>query len=253
MKKKKMPQPKKVLGDYKRQGSTFIPPMTHQLGPMKNASYARQSLPELIWWDVLAQAASEQYAINLAGEIGKFLKDHPQPKCWWAFISDYKQLTDVEFQNLKDHLDKVGMLAQLQAGLTDFLNLYPECPLSRFLSATPTGAVDLKFLTEFEDRFDELGDKRSRAGVLMQAQAVYMGFVMDRLKVVEGLALADFPEVANYPGTERSKQVGAGICAQVNFMAGMMLPEYIDDEWVIYFWRRSFELRPFKYDHLAAT
>ena len=182
-----------------------------------------------------------------------FLKDHPQSQCWWAFISDYRHLTDVEFQNLKEHLDKLGMLGPLQGGLSDFLSLYPECPLSRFLPAKTPGAVDLDYLKNLEERLDELGDKRSRAGVLMQAQAVYLGFVMDRLKVFKGLALADFPEVAKYPNTERSKQVGASICAQVNLMAGMMLPEYIDDEWVLYFWRRSFELRPFKYDHLEAT
>lgn len=251
MKKKKTPANKKVLADYKQQGSTFIPPMTHKLGQMKNTSYARQTLPELIWWDVLAEEVSPQFAIDVASAIGEHFKERKE-KHWWAFITDYRALNESEFENLKRHLDSKKMLKPLQNALDDFLQLYPECPLALFLPRKPAGAIDINYLKRFEERFDLLGDKRSRAGVLMQAQAVYLGFAMDRLKVFKGLALADFPEVTNYPSTERSKQVGAAICAQVNMMAGMMLPDYVDDEWVIYFWKRSFELRPFRYDHLEA-
>jgi hypothetical protein len=248
--KKKSAQPKKVLGDYKKQGSTFIPPMTHQLGKMKEASYARQTLPELIWWDVLADQVSAQFAIDVAGEIGKHLKDRKEKQCWWAFASDFKKLSDDDFNKLKDDLEAKRMLKPLQRGLDSFLHLYPECPLWRFMPARPGGAVDLKYLDRFEDRFEELRDKRSRNGVLMQAQAVYLGFVLGRLKVFKGLALADFPEVSKYPDTQRSLEVGASICAAVNLAAAQMLPEYADDEWVLYFWQRSFDLRPFKFDHL---
>lgn len=202
--KKKSAQTKKVLGDYKKEGSKFIPPMTHMLGRMKEASYARQTLPELIWWDVLADQVSAQFAIDVAGEIGKHLKDRKEKQCWWAFITDYKNLSDDDFVKLKAALGAKGMLKYLQGGLENFLQLYPECPLWCFMPGKPAGAVDLKYLSRFENRLDELGNKRSRNGVLMQAQAVYMGFVLGRLKVFKGLALADFPEVSKYPDTPRS-------------------------------------------------
>jgi hypothetical protein len=96
----------------------------------------------------------------------------------------------------------------------------------------------------------ELENKRSRSGVLVQAQAIYMGFVLGKLFVKKGLALADFPEVEKYPFTELSKQVGASICASVNMLAGNMLPKFPEDAWVQYFWQRGLELCPLDFSHL---
>ena len=94
--------------------------------------------------------------------------------------------------------------------------------------------------------------KRSRArnGVLIQSQAIYLGFVLGRLHVRQGLALADFPEVEHYPKTEKSLAVGASICAAVSMLAGRMLPKYSEDAWVQYFWRRSLDLRPLNFRNL---
>lgn len=81
----------------------------------------------------------------------------------------------------------------------------------------------------------ELEHKRSRNAVPTQANAIYRGFVLERLFVQKGLSMADFPEVEHYPETERSLQVGASICASVNMIAGTMLPNYPEDTWVLYF------------------
>ena len=86
--------------------------------------------------------------------------------------------------------------------------------------------------------------------MLVQAQAVYMGFASERLHVKEGLALADFPEVINYPDTKRSVEVGASICATVNMLAGHNLPKFREDGWAQYFWQRSLELHPLNLRHL---
>ena len=83
--------------------------------------------------------------------------------------------------------------------------------------------------------------------------AIYMGFILGKLHVQRGMALADFPEVENYPHTERSKQVGASICATVNMLAGTMLPKYPEDRWVQYFWQRNLERRPLNFSHLETT
>jgi hypothetical protein len=84
----------------------------------------------------------------------------------------------------------------------------------------------------------------------IQAQAIYLGFVLGRLHVKRGLALADFPEVEHYPDTEKSLAVGASICAAVNMLAGTTLPKYPDDAWVQYFWRRSLDLHPLDFRQL---
>jgi hypothetical protein len=209
-------------------------------------------MPELIWWDVLIDRVSHRFAVKVGEEIAKHFKTRDKRKCWWAFISDYASLGTDDMHGLKEHLKQANVLAQLMESLVDFLNLYPECPISRFLDQPPTDVVDVGYLQRFENRMRELEDKRSRSGVLVQAQAIYMGFVLGKLHVKRGLALADFPEVEKYPATELSKQVGASVCATVNMLAGTMLPKYSEDAWVQYFWKRSLELRPLDFTHLES-
>lgn len=207
-------------------------------------------MPELIWWDVLADRVSHRFAAKVAEEIGKYFKDRDDTDHWWAFISDYAQLSDEDFKGLREHLNRSAVLSLVIESLSDFLDLYPDCPLARLSDSRPTGIVDVGYLSRFETRIRELEDKRSRNGVLMQAQVVYLAFVLGRLLVKKGLALADFPEVQHYPKTERSKVVGASICSTVNMLAGRSLPKYEDDNWVQYFWRRSLDLRPLNFRHL---
>jgi hypothetical protein len=118
--KKKSHHKKKVLSDYRKQGAKFIAPMNHFLGGMKSVSYARQTLPQLVWWDVLASQISPQFAINLAREIASHFKNREIKNCWWAFISDYNKLSHEEFDSLKDDLNKADLLKQLQDDLKDF-------------------------------------------------------------------------------------------------------------------------------------
>jgi hypothetical protein len=240
----------KVLGSYQKVGTKFVPPLLSFSAKWEYISWSSQTMPELVWWDVLIDKVSHRFAARVAEVIAKYFRAKANQVRWWAFISDYSLLSDEDMHGLRVHLSEAGVLPQLTASLSDFLNLYPGCPLAGLLDFRPTGLVDVGYLLRFEDRLNELEDKRSRNGVLVQAQAVYMAFLLDRMRVKEGLALAEFPEVEHYPNTERSIEVGASICATVNFLAGDSLAKYPDDTWVQYFWRRSLELHPLDFRHL---
>lgn len=208
-------------------------------------------MAELIWWDVIADRVSHRFAAKVAEEISKYFKGKDDRSHWWAFISDYGQLSDKDCKALREHLARSDVLSLVTDSLSDFLDLYPDCPLVKLFDSRPTGIVDVGYLSRFENRIRELEDKRSRNGVLMQAQAVYLAFMLGRLYVKEGLALADFPEVQQYPATKKSEVVGASICSTVNMLAGSSLPKYEDDTWVQYFWKRSLDLRPLNFRHLS--
>jgi hypothetical protein len=250
VKKKNEPPQKgnRVLASYRKVGTKFVPPML-QAFKFDHISWSSHTMPELIWWDVIADRVSHRFAAKVAEEIGKYSEGQDNRDHWWAFISDYSHLTDDRATRLKEHLSQKNLLRQLTESLTDFLNLYPSCPIAKLLDWRPSGIVDV-YLLRFEDRVRELEDKRSRNGVLIQAQAIYLGFVLGKLKVKQGLALADFPEVEHYPNTEKSLRVGASICAAVNMLAGRMLPKYTEDTWVQYFWKRSLDLRPLNFRDL---
>lgn len=252
MKKKQQAKPanRRVLDGYKKIGTTFVPPMVHRVGPWDYTSWFSQTMPELIWWDVLIDRVSHRFAARVVEEIARHFKPRENRECWWTFVSDYDRLTNDDMNGLKEHLRRANVLADFIGALVDFLNLYPACPFSRFLDQPPTCTVDPKYLEHFEDRMKQLEDKRSRSGVLVQAQPIYMGFVLGKLHVMKGQALANFPEVEKYPDTELSLQVGASICAMVNGLAGTMLPKYSEDTWVQYFWQQSLDLRPLDFAHL---
>lgn len=249
--KKRPPQKSgKVLGSYRKVGTKFVPPMLDMPVRPDYVSWASHTMPELIWWDVLADKVSHRFAAKVAEGIADYFKGRVNRDRWWAFISDYSQLSDEDVERLREHLLRKGVLAQLTESLADFLDLYPACPLSRLADRKPTGIVDVGYLARFENRMEELEDKRSRNGVLIQAQALYLGFGLGKLYVKRGLALADFPEVQHYPNSEKSLSVGAAVCASVNMVAGQMLPKYSEDSWVQYFWKRSLELHPLDFRHL---
>ena len=242
---------KGILSGYKKVGSTFIPPLLHQLGPWEFISWYIQALPELVWWDILMDRGSPQFAAKVAEEIALHFKEQHERGRWWSFISDYAQLSREDFDRLNDRLARAGLLDRIIESLSPFFDLYPECPLTKLSKQSPAESAKNEYLVHFEARFAILQDKRSRDAVLVQAQAVYIGFMLGRLKVMQGLALADFPQVQYYPTTERSQEVGASICATVNMIAGNSLPKYEEDAWAQYFWRRSLELRPLNLAHLV--
>lgn len=249
MAEKKARSSGRVLKSYRKVGSRFVPPML-QMFQFEDVSWLSQTMPELVWWDVLIEQASLRFAAHVVEIIATYFKQMNNHDHQWSFLSDYSDMPEETAHGLAESLTKAGMLYEIQACLSDFLDLYPACPIARVLDLHPTGIVDIGYLAEFEERLRVLENKRSRDAVLVQAQAVYMGFASERLHVMEGLALADFPQIVNYPGTERSVEVGASICATVNMLAGNNLPKFREDGWVLYFWRRSLELHPLNLGHL---
>jgi hypothetical protein len=245
-------QGKKVLDSYRKVGSRFVPPML-QMFKFDEVSWLNQTMPELVWWDVVINIGSLQFAANVAAEIAEHFKKTDDSKRWWAFLSNYTDLSEETSHRLVEHLVQAGIYDDLLVCLSDFLDLYPACPIARVLNVRPSGLVNIAYLSQFEDRLRVLEHKRSRDSVLVQAQVVYMAFISGRMHVREGLALADFPEVSRYPETERSVEVGASVCATVNMLAGDGLPKFRENAWVQYFWKRSLELRPLTFDHLEKS
>ena len=72
----------------------------------------------------------------------------------------------------------------------------------------------------------------------MQANAIYVAFVTDKLKVQRGTALANFPAVEKYPETDESRLVASSIRATINgFFGEMFLGK--STPWARYFWNRG--------------
>jgi hypothetical protein len=121
--------------------------------------------------------------------------------------------------------------------------LYPKCPLN-FLFENPLPRLD-NFSAEleiFKDLLSKLYDKTTVEATFMQANAIYIAFVTDKLKVSKDTSLANFPEIEKYPHTKESQRIAAMVRAAVNSFIGIDCDK--TSEWPRYFWNRGLELEP---------
>jgi hypothetical protein len=83
-------------------------------------------------------------------------------------------------------------------------------------------------------------DKYDRETVFTQATCIWLAFDSGKLKVQKGLALAQFPEIQDYPKTELSLKIASSIRSGINmfFADGT----YSSAFWPAYFWNRGIEL-----------
>ena len=83
--------------------------MAHQVGPWDFVNWLSQTLPELVWWDVLSDGVSRPFASTVAEEICNYFRPKDNRNCWWSFISNYDQLSENDTRGLKDHLKRANV------------------------------------------------------------------------------------------------------------------------------------------------
>lgn len=116
MKKQKQGQEKdkKVLADYKKVGTTFVPPMVHRVGPWEFTSWSSQTLPELIWWDVLSRIpgdtkTKQQLRKRMKGSISYTLPHRARLPAEIQLLERYSHGTS--FTEHKDRVSPWGSIA----------------------------------------------------------------------------------------------------------------------------------------------
>lgn len=231
---------KPVLSDHKRQGAKLIPPYVAVLGRPEDVSWVSTIVPEVIWIALLRHVFGDVVGTELALSLARCaLKrvsrtDHR----FFAAASDFDDLTNTEKEAILTDMRSLQELAQLQRALAALCHYYPTCPM-RFLCGQPTATAEMD-LDTLKQIVRNLFDKERRETVLVASNVVYLAFVLDRLKVVKGLALASFPEVERYPDTELSMRVASAVRATVLSFFGPGRRK--SAEWPVEFWNRGIEL-----------
>jgi hypothetical protein len=231
-------QRKGVLSDHQRKGKVLIPPFTAQLGPLREVSWVKRILPEVFWIALLQHEAGLRNGVMLARELAKSSREVTASNGLFASMSSFSRLGDDGFRNLRHQLAGRGFLFDLQKSISSLVGLYPESPLRSLFSQMPDGAGSLPLVKSIVSK---LFDRASRDAVMAQSTFIYLALDAGVLKVREGLALADFPLVQDYPDTERSRQVAAMVRAAITNFFGEPLYEE-SSPWPSYFWNRGLEL-----------
>ncbi|MCH8087730.1 MAG: hypothetical protein IIC81_07750 [Chloroflexi bacterium] len=150
------------------------------------------TLPELLWIDILNSELGEQRTLEILEamlrEVNQRMSDK---KHWGCFASSYSLLSVQCKAELLDKLKIGNFLADIQSALKDFLRFYPKCPLQFFAPHSKDDSENRIFLQSFKDRISELTNKRSRAAIIMQANAIYTASNLGWLKVQRGSPMAE--------------------------------------------------------------
>ena len=238
---------KQVLADHKRIGKKLVPPML-QLGEFHEISWVRYTLPELLWLALL----NNQYGLKIGSDLAVSLAKAALSTCdgsqkrWFAPISSYTLLTKDQKTSIVETLGTSDNLVLIKSSLATLVALYPDCPLA-FIFDDDCSKIEENSMTldDFKTFLISLYDKYGQTPTLAQANAIYIAFATDMLTVAPHTSLANFRAVADFPKTEESEKVAAGVRAAVNGFMGQFLNEKFGgnfSSWSRNFWNQGLEL-----------
>lgn len=235
-------QPKPILADHKRKGARLVPPYVATLGRPENVSWVNTIIPEVIWiallHETLGQVKGTEVALSLA-RCG--VKSAPRTDGrFFAAVSDFADLTAIEKGAIVKDLVASNHLDSLRRAFLPLFSYYPTCPLN-FLGSRDIETQESSSPKLLKTLLQSLFDKELPQTVFVQSTVVYLAFVLDCLKVVEGLALAQFPEVEKYPHTELSRRVASSVRVTVLGFFGPA-KRGRSPTWPVEFWNRGIEI-----------
>jgi hypothetical protein len=237
---------KAVLADHRRKGKRFIPPFVTELGSLEEVGWLDYSLPELVWLAVLNERCGLERGADLAVSLAKEAEKvcAGEIKKWFAPLSIYdRQLGTGQKNDVLKALRRLRKLGPLKGALCSFISLYPACPLNfLFENTLPSIDTSNEEFKKFKNLLSKLYDKRTIEATFMQADAIYIAFVTDKLRASKGTSLANFPGIEKYPRTEESQRIAGACRATINGFIGS--DRDMTSEWPRYFWNRGLELEP---------
>ena len=233
---------RRVLQGYKQMGKRFIPPFLQLQDKMvlSENSWMDDRVPELVWIALLIESfgikEGSQVAVDIATAAAKCA---PNAERAFAAVSNYALLTAEQAGCLRQALYEDGILDKAQRGLAALINDYPCFPLACLAEQTPLdGTLAGSTLDNLKAAISKIVDREGTVATFVQATAVYVYFLNNKLKVSPGLGLANFPAIEDYPMTEESRMAAASVRSFLTVALTRNLP--ID--WRIAFWNRGREL-----------
>lgn len=236
---------REILQDHKQEGKQFVPPYLYKIGPISEISWTNQMVPELIWIGLIIKNKGFTRGVEISQKISNAaVTAHKIEKIkHFSWLSTYQFLSKNEIKIFIDELKTAHVLDLTRECLDPLLSLYPKSPLS-FLEYKSINAYG-KNIELIKTVLEEIYDRRGVFATRVQSTAIYLAFLSGFLKVSEKSSLADFPEIENFPHTEKSKKIASSIRASLNTIYGVFRDEQ-DSSWPTIFWNRGLELEQCK-------
>ncbi|MBR9917496.1 hypothetical protein GYB29_07410 [bacterium] len=235
---------KQILSDHKKQGKKLVPPLL-TIGNHNFISWVDKVLPELLWMACIIDYCDLKKGIEICISVAEAAQSaqNVEKNNWFAPVSTYSKLSKPQQKKMSKILADKEQLKSIQHALKPLAFFYPDFPLSFVFGNEQIQIKEQEVvLQEFKRMLLPLYDKTSKEATYIQANAIFLLFQAERLKVPSGSSLTQINEISNYPDTDLSRMVASSIRASINTFFGNELMHDIDSNWCEYFWNRGMEL-----------
>jgi hypothetical protein len=240
---------KKILRDYKRDKKKFLAPMNHMLQDRGwqvhyvDVNHRYEVIPEIIWLAIL----NEKFGINETSEVlSELIKTanelHNDSETFiTGFASSWTNLK-IEKSQFYSALEDKGISSLLSEGLSGFLHLFPESPLSVIVKRKEPYLIgELNLLKKI---IVDLSDYESRETVFAMAHVIYTAVLIGRYQFSSQVDISP-QKLVDYPNTFDSLKIASTLRASLRMFYGNTIKnsENVTNK---YFWKRCLELEPCK-------
>ena len=236
MKKKK----ENILGDHKKVGSIFIPPMG-QLG-MIEVSYVNQIFPEIIWMGLLNKREGYHAGIRIVEFMAKRLSEIKTTEKFLNFslASSYAKLGAEQKTQIIDELDQKQFLSTLQKSLAPLTCLYEGFPMA-FIGPPEEHSSRDTLINILKKCISECINKYEQPGMVMQASIMYIRGITGGLYFTNNIKPPNLDKIITDFDSEEGKLTSASVRAFV-MSEHMPIGEKKSNTWAKAFWNQGYKI-----------
>lgn len=236
---------KKILQDHKKEGKRLRPPLT-LLGNSVDLSWVDNIIPDVIWITLLRDEFGDKLGTEIVNEFIKVSTKHESSTFNnYALISSFESLPAQNKTDIHNDLVTNGLISPLLVGLSNFLDMYPNCPLDflRPFKYSPK-VLDVKFLVRYKEILWDLIDKQSKKSTFTIANVIYSMFELGRMKIPANSIMTQFPKIQEYPNSDISRLIASALRATINVLYNEKMFDKEKSTWAKEFWNRGIEIEP---------
>ena len=227
-----------ILKGYKKQGSTFIPPIM-QNGLMKEVSYINDLLPNLVWFGLIFQKFGVKNGVNLIREVVLLANQFGNSDMNFNYLCNFNKLTNFQTEKILKQLESINKLRPVQESLAPITCLFDSSPIQFLLPDFEIDKIELQ--TQLKLVMKECLDRHSVMSTRIQVTAVYNQIANKKMLLSSHINLPDFNCIFSDKDSEDFQRLASFSRASINAELGFKGEEF-SSGWVRDFWKQIYNL-----------
>lgn len=231
-----------ILSDHKKVGKKLISPL-NSLGLFYDVNWVSDIIPEIIWVAILNSRLGWKETCMTLTDFARIAMEVNKSNNY-VFISSFSKLSEDELNTINTRIRYSGILSKLDYSLFNFIEFYPECPLSfLYKGYEKRELIDVKFITEYKAILSKIYDKKSTESTFLLTSIIYTMLTTGKYNIPKDSILTNLEKIEEYPNSDISHRIAGNLRASINvFFNDQIYDKNVN--WIKYFWNKGLSLEP---------